>query len=486
MNPLPDLTPLRQTIEMHFPAYWPAVDLGLATCATLLLADNSNPVAVIYVGAASSGKTTVASMFEGATIDVNGTPQDLCYRSDNFTPASFVSHAANVSTSKLGKIDLLPQIKDKVLLTPELAPIFRGKEDDLNSRFSTLIRVLDGQGYQTNSGTHGRRGSADAHMFAWLGCTTPFEEKVWRVMAQLGSRLFFLLMETPQAVTVDELLASDQGPSYQERLNSCKQTVHVFLRDLFAAAAGIRQVTWNQGADSSQARRWLVHCAKLLAAMRSEPVEERDSSSAKVIYRPGSEEQPFRARSVLSALARGHALVHGRRQLTEEDLPIIVRVAVSSMPTDRGTIFKALAAAGGQLTVEQARQALGVKSLETARRRMEYFDALGVMEFVETGTGKPAYLRFRTDWAWCASPEFTALLQGNVPPVLDQALNGSPEPVKNRGVCASSSTPNLVQRQERKEGVAKRGHRHTPQEMTGSSKPKNTRNDDLLLALEVA
>ena len=133
MNPLPDLTPLRQTIEMHFPTYWPAVDLGLATCATLLLADNSNPVAVIYVGAPSSGKTTVASMFEGATIDVNGTPQDLCYRSDNFTTAAFVSHAANVKSSQLSKIDLLPQIKDKVLLTPELAPIFRGKEDDLVS-----------------------------------------------------------------------------------------------------------------------------------------------------------------------------------------------------------------------------------------------------------------------------------------------------------------------------------------------------------------
>ena len=307
-------------------------------------------------------------------------------------------------------------------------------------------------------------------MFAWMGCTTPFDEKVWQVMAQLGSRLFFLLMETPQAVTDDDLLATGQGPSYQERLNSCKQAVHVFLRDLFCAAAGIRQVTWNQEADSFQARRWVVRCARLLATMRSAPVEERDASGGKT-HRPGAEEQPYRALSVLSALAKGHALVHGRQQLTEEDLPLIARVAVSSMPTDQGTIFKALAAAGGQLNVQQAKQALGVKSLETARSRMEYFGALRVMEFSEAGPGKSSYLRFGTDWTWCASPEFNTLLQGNVPPVPDQALNGSPEPVRNRGVCASSSTPNLVQRQERKErkgGVAKGGHRHTPQEMTGS------------------
>src|SRR5215831_6982014 len=120
MNPLPDLTPLRQTIEMHFPTYWPAVDLGLATCATLLLADNANPVALIYVGPPSAGKTTVASMFEGAT--VNGEP--LCYRSDKFTPAAFVSQSAKATKKQLTQVDLLPRIKHKVLLTPELSTIF--------------------------------------------------------------------------------------------------------------------------------------------------------------------------------------------------------------------------------------------------------------------------------------------------------------------------------------------------------------------------
>ena len=98
--PLTSIAIVRKTIEQHFPDLWPAVDLGLATCATLLLEDNSNPVAVIFVGPPSSGKTTVAEMFADATV----AGELLCYVSDNFTPASFVSHAANATPTRLGTI----------------------------------------------------------------------------------------------------------------------------------------------------------------------------------------------------------------------------------------------------------------------------------------------------------------------------------------------------------------------------------------------
>jgi len=134
----PNLQIVRETIETHFPALWPAVEAGLSTCATLLLADNENPVALIYVGPPSAGKTTVTSMFEEAT--VNG--RDLCYRSDKFTTAAWVSQSAKVSEEDLKKVDLLPRIRYKVLLTPELSTIFRGKPDELAERFSTITSIL--------------------------------------------------------------------------------------------------------------------------------------------------------------------------------------------------------------------------------------------------------------------------------------------------------------------------------------------------------
>ena len=60
---------VRGVISGYFPHLWPAVEAGLFTCATLLLSDNANPVALIYVGPPSAGKTTVVSMFEGATFE---------------------------------------------------------------------------------------------------------------------------------------------------------------------------------------------------------------------------------------------------------------------------------------------------------------------------------------------------------------------------------------------------------------------------------
>jgi hypothetical protein len=271
-------------------------------------------------------------MFEGATVTMGGKRVSLCYRSDRFTPASFVSQAANRTTEELRNVDLLPRIKDRVLLTPELAPIFRGKDDEITSTFSIITRVLDGQGLQTDSGTHGQRGYAGPHLFAWIGCTTPFAERVWKVMSQLGSRLFFLVMETGRNVTVEDLLAASARPSYQDRLAACRAAVQEVLHTVFEEAGGPRAVPWQADSDDPEAREWVARFAPLLAAMRSLPVEERDGPAGDALYRPGEPEAPYRAQAVLTNLARGRALVHGRRQVTMADVPLIAAVTTSSMP----------------------------------------------------------------------------------------------------------------------------------------------------------
>jgi hypothetical protein len=398
---IPDVAPVQHTFEQHFPGLWPAVDLGLSVCATLLLADNANPVAVIYVGGPSSSKTTVADMFAD---------HPLTYVSDNFTPAAFVSHAANVSRTELDKVDLLPRIQHKVLITPEMAPVFRGKEDELAKRFAILTRVLDGQGLQTDSGTHGQRGYRGDYLFAWLGCTTPFEDKVWRVMAQLGSRLFFLLMDSPQEVTVEDLIASDEEVPYKERLMACKAAVHQYLTDLLQAT-GVRGVTWPSTQDPRPLREWIARLATVLAAMRSEPVREVETAWGHSEYTSAKPEQPRRAYAVLRNLARGHALVHGRQHLSEGDLPLVAQVAVSSMPSECALVFRALVQRK-EMTLGQVQAALGVKSAETARGVMEDLERRGVMEYIRAGAGKAAIVRFRPEWAWCTSPEFQAILLG--------------------------------------------------------------------------
>src|SRR5262249_54553295 len=148
------------------------------------------------------------------------------------------------------------------------------------------------------------------YLFAWLGATTPFSERVWKIMAQLGSRLFFWQMGEGAPITVDDLVAADEGVPYKERLSACREAVHRFLTQLQAASGGVRGVVWEPSADPRYARQLIAQFSMLLARMRSDP----DANSF---------EQPHRANAVLSHLARGHALVHGRRQLDEDDLRLI-------------------------------------------------------------------------------------------------------------------------------------------------------------------
>ncbi len=82
------------------------------------------------------------------------------YRSDKFTPKAFVSHAASVSAAGSSSQDRLAPKAGlrQILITKEMAPIFRGREEELKESFSMLISVLDGKGFTSDTGMRGQRG----------------------------------------------------------------------------------------------------------------------------------------------------------------------------------------------------------------------------------------------------------------------------------------------------------------------------------------
>jgi hypothetical protein len=387
------LMAVQQVVAECFPDLWPAVEATLATAATLLLKSNGNPMALVLVGSASSGKTTVAHMIAD---------HPLCYRSDTFTVASFVSQAANREAKQLDKVDLLPRIKHKVMVTPELAPIFRGKEDDLVPRFTLLTRVLDGQGLLTDAGTHGQRGYRGDYLFSWLGCTTPFDEKVWRVMAQLGSRLFFFQMDDHAGPTIDDLVALDEERPYLERLESCRVAVGQFLTDLFTLNGGVRGVAWDTQWDPKPVRRRIAQLATLLVVMRSAPMAPGSDAA------PAKPEVAHRAYAILGNLARGRALVHDRSQLVGEDADALVPVVLSSMPVERRRVLAALAKTTGPITVSDVQTILDVRHHHTAQRVMEDLERIGLVTQIDKSVRA---ICLRSEWAWCQH-EFAPAIPG--------------------------------------------------------------------------
>jgi alpha-D-ribose 1-methylphosphonate 5-triphosphate synthase subunit PhnL len=108
------LAQVAEVVRKHYGEdIWHAVKIGLAVVLSLSLTGRDNCVVLVYEGASGQGKSITIRLLMS---DRDSTARYLI-RIDDFTPASFVSHAANRKASRLQQIDLLPRVKDKVMLT---------------------------------------------------------------------------------------------------------------------------------------------------------------------------------------------------------------------------------------------------------------------------------------------------------------------------------------------------------------------------------
>src|SRR5262249_42069178 len=149
-------------------------------------------------------------------------------------------------------------------------PLFRGPEDALTETFSILAAVLDGHGYISDSGTQGRRGyTGEDYIFAWLGATTPLPTHVWKVMAQLGSRLFFYAMPEGTPTTDEIAHALTKDTPYRESVQSCHAFAGALLRArLTELGGGVRRITWQRKNDPPEVIEAISQWAALLAKLR--------------------------------------------------------------------------------------------------------------------------------------------------------------------------------------------------------------------------
>jgi hypothetical protein len=388
---------VRRVVESCFPTLIEESEICLSVLATLLLQDLLNPVAVNFEAPPSTAKTTLLDFFRSAG--------DKVYRSDKFTPKAFVSHSAAASRERLEEIDLLPRIRHKLFIVPELAPLFGLRADDLLETISILTRVLDGQGLTTDSGVHGRRGHTGDYHFAWIGCTTPIPYRVWKLMTTLGSRFLFFEMPTREP-TARQLVHSATAPvSYKQRVELCAEAYAAFLEQLWEETGGVRAVTWRRDADPQAVMLRIADYAKLLAKLRGTISVWREGAGDDQTYNFSTPiiEGPQRAMSQLYALARGGALIHGHRQLTEGDLWIVRRAALESTPNDRRAVMRILLANDGVATTKNLQDMLRC-SAPTGRAILETLEKLGIGTLDNPGPPVPATLTLDDSLRWLLEP----------------------------------------------------------------------------------
>jgi len=397
-----DIEIVKETISGNFPRLWEATDACLSVCATLFLNDLTNPVGINLLGPPSCGKTTVLSFFYEVP---------YCYKSDHFTPASFVSHSVNVKKKDLAKIDMLPKIKNKIMIIPELAPVFSKRKEYLEENIGVLIRVFDGQGFQSDTGAQGRRGYSGEHLFAWLGATTPLPYRVWQTMGKLGSRWLFMLMpkelavEEQQDLEVDDLI---NNVTYKDKVDECRKVIRGHLDALFKnygwdidkesgkVKAG-NKIEWDRKADEEHIRS-IVSVAQLVARTRSTVSiwTDKGDSEESYSYSQPIKEVPSRLKTILYNLARGHAIIHNRKNLNEDDVILVGRIALSSMQDDRREVLRLLL----KEKMVGTKKICGSLSVgdRTARSIMKALEVLGVVNINEEGIGSEYHIELNRDF----------------------------------------------------------------------------------------
>ncbi len=379
------------------------------------------------------------------------------YFSDKFTAKSFVSHSAAISKDKLAAVDLLPRIKDKIILTPELSPLFTGKDDDIREQFGVITRVIDEKGFESESGVHGQRGYHGSYMFTWLGAAVDIPSNVYKFLSTIGFKIYFLRLPRTE-VTENELVEQlTSSKKFNEKMEEIEKLLMDYLIWFEICPISIDQnnnqakIEWDTIKDDKDAIKIIAKLALLLAHIRGhvvvykntdyddrlpiekqqqqltqqqgleQPVKQQPNTDKKEI--PYSQafshgvpiiEHPSRANQQLYNLARGHALSHGRNYITKDDLKLVIKVVLSTASIERVLILDLLIANKGTLTTSQITKSMNISN-NTAKYTMTQFKGLELVTMerttTTTNTSNSEYkITLNSKFHWFLTEEFANLM----------------------------------------------------------------------------
>jgi predicted transcriptional regulator len=434
---------LQNVVHANIPEIWPGLEFELSSLRILNIHECTLPFIGIILARPSSYKTIVLNLLK---------PWYCTFYTDSFSPKAWVTHTTAVdSEEELMKIDMLPKVKDRHFLTPELAPIFTTDEKDLGLILGTMTRIADGHGYGSDSGAHGHREYGDT-MFVWTGAAVDIPYKVYKLLAGLGFKIYFFRLPYREK-TEDELLKQ-----MKEKFNEKKASIESALREYLVwfeigpdlihdEQSDLRKMGWDDENDDEQALRWIVKLATVLKHLRRIAKTwdiQDDSQGSNYGYTVTQPESPERAIEILRNLARGHALLTGRNFVTLEDVPIVVKTVLSTANIDKVGLVRLLIANNGKLTTKEIEKSLNV-TRTTALRNMVELKVIGLVDLEEeevpASAGNPPYnkksITLKKEFNWLLGEEFQKLREGFEPVDNREFMNedkhgGANDPTKGK------------------------------------------------------
>jgi hypothetical protein len=392
------------------PELWEPTEFALSVRTILRINSITLPFAGILLGPSGGLKTATVGLYRHSS--------DTEYR-DSFSAKSFQSHNSAIPKEKLEENDLLPAIRDKLLLTPELSPIFSKREDELNEILGIWTRVLDGQGLESQSGAQGHRAYIGKYMFVWIGAAVDIPRKVHKLLGTLGPKLYFFRIKTKQK---DENYYLEQQEEekikgdFNQKIEKIKSKMNDYLQFFdFRPFDYDTVVNKNNDFIDKNVLLLIIRLAILLRHLRANvPVyESKDSHGSDYAYTSVSFEEPDRAITLLKYLARAHALSQGRDRITLQDIPLLIKVVLSTASKERVILFDHLLENNGQLDTLSIKDHM-IISKNTALKTMAEFYFLKLVDRIEMQNSDPEdhksfQIILKDEFKWFLTDEFKKL-----------------------------------------------------------------------------
>jgi hypothetical protein len=463
---------LYRVIQKNIPKAWESIELAITVKGVRHIEDVTLPLIVIIQGNPATWKTLGLEMLRRWP--------DVCFK-DKISPKSWVTHAAADNKNDLDAIDLIREMKDKMLLIPELAPIFMQKEEILFDTLSTLTRLADGNGLRTHSGLHGTRGVDAALMFTLLGAIVHVPPKVYKILSNLGPKIYFYNTEFRQA-TREDIISELKNEKHEIKKRAIKEALFAYLQwleicpSLIEIRSGIlkdqeiddakdndslhndsshstiprtrvinRVIQWDKERDDGYAIEKVAELALLLAKVRGNAYTFQTKLGAKLesskdidlgmydiqssdygyeySYEEPIEEEARRAGHMLYNITRAHAFeVCGRNHITEDDLIIPIKFALSAANRLRVRMIKLLLTAKNtdgsfvnELDITYIMSATR-SSKSSVHRTMKELQILGLVDIGKTrDSSHENYIELKEEFRWVREERFQRLLESAYP-----------------------------------------------------------------------
>jgi hypothetical protein len=422
---------LHKTVDDNMPQAWPAIEFILSVKTILHIKEITLPYIGIILGPPAGVKTVPLELLKDRI---------HTFFTDRFNPRAMVSHVASLPPGmKEGEQHMLNKMKNSIVLSPELASMFHAREEEVRETISLLTRVADGQGLETDSGL-GHKGVTGKVMFVFCGVAVEMPPQVYAMLTNFGPKLyFFRLPKTTK--THSQYLADLKGDQFIVKSQRMKDAMNGYL-DVFESCpiaepeVGLQYYLPKISLDkfrvneSDDALDIIVYLGKLLRQLRAVTWTREYSTSTKKTTKEGNKEEIIeteerdysfntslfedqsRANRQHYNLALAHALSMGRTSIGIEDIPLIVRVTLSTAPQNRHLVFEELLKKGGTITVKEIQDTLHLH-WNTAKKTMTELVAVGLVHWDVIGEEHSHAITLEDDFDFFIGPEFEVASEDN-------------------------------------------------------------------------